>query len=277
MAISRYVEVNGLRLHYLDYGGVGLKPLVCIHGLTGNAHNFDPVAPNFVAKYHVISLDVRGRGDSQWGPPQNYNYATYVSDLAAFLDLLNFDRVSLLGTSMGGIISMIYAGDFPDRVERLALNDIGPELNPVGLARIVDYVSHAPLEFGSFAEVIEYYRRTYPPAAGVSEERLAEFSRWAVRETENGRFTWKMDPEVRKLRAAQADSSLATLWDSYRRIKAPVLVLRGAESDLLSAETVRKMCEAHPNTEVVELPGVGHAPFLTEPQALSALRKFFGC
>src|SRR5690242_12457235 len=127
MASSQFVTVNGLKLHYLDFGSSGQPPLVCIHGLSGNAHAFDGLAPHLVGSYRVIALDVRGRGDSDWGPPGDYNPSVYVSDLAVMLDTLKIDNVSLIGTSMGGIISMMYAGGYPERVARLVLNDIGPE------------------------------------------------------------------------------------------------------------------------------------------------------
>ena len=113
-------------------------------GLSGNAHNFDGLAPQLAARHHVLSLDVRGRGDSAWGPAADYNPVVYVADLLAFITELGLERVSLIGTSMGGIISMIFAGGYPERVERLVLNDIGPEIDPAGLKRITDYFTEAP-------------------------------------------------------------------------------------------------------------------------------------
>src|SRR5207244_2897774 len=105
MPSSELVKVNGLRLHYLDFGNPTAPPLVCIHGLSGNAHNFDGLAPHLADKWHVMALDVRGRGDSQWGPSGEYTAPVYVSDLVAMLDALNISRTALIGTSMGGIIS----------------------------------------------------------------------------------------------------------------------------------------------------------------------------
>src|SRR5215472_1883560 len=135
MAEDKFQVAGGVRLHYLDFGGKGKPVLVCIHGLTGNAHNFDALASHLSARYRVLSLDVRGRGDSAWGAPLDYNPQVYVSDLKEFLDALGIQRVNLLGTSMGGIISMMYAGGYPETVERLVLNDIGPEIDPTGLVR----------------------------------------------------------------------------------------------------------------------------------------------
>src|SRR5438105_2840869 len=116
MTTSKFVEVNGLRLHYLDYGSESKPPLVCVHGLSGNAHNFDAIGNRFASTYHVMSVDVRGRGDSQWGPGEEYTIPVYAGDLRIMLDKLGFARVTLIGTSMGGIISIYFAGNNGDRV-----------------------------------------------------------------------------------------------------------------------------------------------------------------
>jgi pimeloyl-ACP methyl ester carboxylesterase len=276
MADDRFATVNGLRLHCLDYGGSGLPHLLCVHGLTGNAHNFDALAPHLVARYHVLSLDVRGRGDSQWGSPGEYLPQNYVSDLAALLETLAIARVTLIGTSMGGIISLMYAGGWPDRVERLVLNDIGPEINLAGGARIASYVGTAPERFNDLAEVAAYYRQTYPPAARLSEEALREFVKWTVKPAANGDgLVWKMDPAVRRPLRSPSQQRL-DLWVPYARIACPILIVRGAKSDILAAETVARMRQAHRDTAVVEVPGVGHAPALVEPEALAAIRSFLG-
>ncbi|MGH7948387.1 MAG: alpha/beta fold hydrolase [Candidatus Binataceae bacterium] len=273
MIESRFVAVNGIKLHYLDYGGAGKQHLVCIHGLTGNAHNFDGLAPHLIEKYHAMSLDVRGRGDSQWGPQTEYIPQQYLSDLAALLDALDISRVTLVGTSMGGMIATLYGGGYPDRVDRVVLNDIGPDIDPAGIARISSYVGEAPESFKDLNEVAEYYRKTYPPAAKLAPEQLIEFVKWAVKPGGDGRLVWKMDPAIRRpMRGPSARPF--DLWIHYARFKAPVLVVRGADSDVLSRRTCEKMQHSHPQTTVVEVPGVGHAPSLLEPESLAALSKF---
>jgi len=134
-AASRFISINGLTLHYLDFGDRGKPPLVCIHGLSGNAHNFDSLAPHLENDYHVISIDVRGRGDSQWGAADDYNHAVYTTDLAALIDQLQFATVTLIGTSMGGAIAMLYAGGYPERIERIVLNTALDPARPL-LARM---------------------------------------------------------------------------------------------------------------------------------------------
>jgi esterase len=275
MATGKFITANGLRLHYLDYGAEGKPPLLCIHGLTGCAHNFDRLAPHLTASYHVRSLDVRGRGESQWGPPMDYTLPAYVNDLAAFLDQLGIAKVTLIGTSMGGIISIGYAGGYPDRVEKLVLNDIGPDIDPAGAARIAGFVGAAPSDFADIAEVAAYYRKTAPPLATAPEAAVLEWITPLVKPTPEGRLTFRMDPAVRRaMRSTGAAARMPDLLMQYARIKASILVVRGAESDVLSAATARRMCQVLKGVRLVEVPGVGHAPSLVEPEALTAIREF---
>jgi pimeloyl-ACP methyl ester carboxylesterase len=272
MSLSKFITLNGLTLHYLDHGTEGKPPLVCIHGLTGNAHNFDALASRLNSHYHVRSLDVRGRGDSGWSVGTEYTPQNYATDLAGVLDELKIDRVTLIGTSMGGMISILFAGGYPHRVERLVLNDIGPDIDLVGIARIGSYVGEAPTEFDNLKEVAAYYREHYPPMRNIPEPELIEQVKWSVKPAENGKLTWKMDPQIRKpMRTAARPLDM---WVPFARIEAPVLVIRGADSDILASRTVERMKSVIRSVESVEVPGVGHAPSLAEPESLAAIRKF---
>ncbi|MGA7873751.1 MAG: alpha/beta hydrolase [Candidatus Binatus sp.] len=276
MASDKFVDANGLRLHYIDHGNEGAPWVVCVHGLTGNAHNFDALAPYLAAKYHVISVDVRGRGDSNWGPPTEYIPQNYVTDLARMLERLGVARASLIGTSMGGMISMMYAGGWPERVERLVLNDIGCEIDPAGMARIASYVGEAPERFKDLGEVVKYYKENYPPMAKLADEVVAEQVKWSVKLGADGGLVWKMDAKVRRpLRGGTAQQRL-DMWVPYARIACPILIVRGAESDILASATASRMCRVHKQAKAVEVPGVGHAPTLTEVEALAAIKEFFG-
>ena len=276
MASDRFVDANGLRLHYIDYGNDGAPWVVCVHGLTGNAHNFDTLAPHLAAKYHVISVDVRGRGDSNWGPPTEYLPQNYVTDLAKMLEGMGIARASLLGTSMGGIISMMYAGGWPERVDRLVLNDIGPEIDPAGMARIASYVGTAPERFKDLGEVVKYYKENYPAMAKLEDSVLADQVKWSVKPGVDGGLSWKMDPNVRRpLRGGTAQQRF-DLWVPYARIACATLIVRGADSDVLDRGTASRMCKVLKRAKVVEVPGVGHAPSLTEVGALGAIKEFFG-
>ena len=275
MASDRFVNANGLRLHYIDYGNEGAPRVVCVHGLTGNAHNFDALAPHLAAKYHVISVDVRGRGESNWGPPREYLNQNYVTDLAKMLEGLGVVRASLIGTSMGGIIAMMYAGGWPERVERLVINDIGPEIDPAGAARIASYVGEAPERFKDIGEVVKYYKENYPPMAKLTDGVVADQVKWSVKPGTDGTLAWKMDPNVRRpLRGGTAQQRF-DLWVPYARIACPTLIIRGADSDVLDRGTATRMCKVLKRARVVEVPGVGHAPSLTEAVSLGAINEFF--
>lgn len=273
MAMSKFTTTNNLRLHYLDYGNESGPPLVCVHGLSGNAHNFDAIGVRFGSSFHVISVDVRGRGDSQWGPADEYTYQHYADDLAKLLDQAGLERVSLIGTSMGGIISIVLAGNQPRRVERLVLNDIGPEVDPRGRERIASYFGQAPDEFKDLSAVAAYYREHYPPMAKLPEAVLTEFVKWTVKPNGRGGLMWKIDPAVRR---NYAGTIRPDLWAPYRKITCPILIVRGADSDILAPEVSRRMCEPPNRATVTEVPGVGHAPALTEPEAMRALEDFLG-
>jgi pimeloyl-ACP methyl ester carboxylesterase len=276
MASDKFVDANGLRLHYIDHGNDGAPWVVCVHGLTANAHNFDALAPHLAATYHVISVDVRGRGDSQWGPPTEYLPQNYVTDLARMLEELGVARASLIGTSMGGIISMTYAGGWPERVERLVLNDIGPEIDPAGLARITSYVGAAPERFKDISEVVKHYKENYPQMAKLADSVVAEQVKWSVKPGADGGLVWKMDANVRRpLRGGTAQQRF-DYWVPYARIACPVLIVRGAESDVLDSATASRMCRVLKRAKTVEVPGVGHAPSLTEAESLGAITEFFG-
>jgi len=272
---SRFITIDGLKLHYLEFGEPRNPAIVCIHGLTRSAHDFDALAPHLAARYRVIALDVRGRGDSAWGPPDRYNIATYAGDLAALLDELGLGRVSLIGTSMGGRISILYAGRHPERVERVVLNDIGPALNPEASAQINQWVASAPLEFVNLDEVKAHYRAVqFGPG---SDADFAAMLKWLIKPGAGGRLTWKMDPAIRKPPPGISTVAPIGFWEEYGKITAPILILRGALSTVLMPETAARMCEVSPRTKLVEVAGVGHAPSLVEPESLGALREFFGC
>lgn len=267
-----FVEANGLRHHLLARGTPGSPVVMMIHGLAGQAHTFDGVANVLAAKYHVYALDVRGRGESEWGPSEQYALDTYVTDLEAIREALGLQRFSLVGTSMGGLITMQYAPRYPERVERAVLNDVGPEIDPAGLQRILSYVGNAPEMFADMKAVVKYYREHYAPMVErLTDDQLQEFARYNVRRSDSGVYVWKMDPAVR---TTPARPPAVEQWAALKGMRCPVLILRGGQSDVLSADIAARMVEALPGATLVEVPGVGHAPVLTEPAAVKALEEF---
>lgn len=267
-----FVEANGLRHHLIARGHPGSPVVMMIHGLAGQAHTFDGVANRLAAKFHVYCLDVRGRGESAWGPPDQYGFDTYVSDLEAIRQALGLEQFSLVGTSMGGIISMQYAPKYPERVSRVVMNDIGPEINPEGLQRILAYVGGAPQMFADMKAVVRYYKEHYAPMVEhMPDDIIADFARYNVRKSDSGVYVWKMDPAIR---AGAAPPPATEPWDAFKAIRCPVLLLRGGISDILSESIAQRMVEALPGTQYAEVPGVGHAPLLIEPASVKALDPF---
>ena len=267
-----FVEANGLRHHLIARGTPGSPVVMMIHGLAGQAHVFDGIANHLATRYHVYCLDVRGRGESAWGPPNDYGVDTYVADLEAVREALGLQHFALVGTSMGGLISLNYAPRFPERVDRVVLNDVGPEIDPEGLKRILSYVGGAPEMFADMKAVIRYYKEHYAPMVEhLAEDQIADFARYNVRKSDTGVYVWKMDPAVR---AAAAPAASMDQWEALKAMACPVLVLRGALSDVLSSPIAQRMVETLPNGRLVEVPGVGHAPVLTEPVAVRALDEF---
>ncbi len=267
-----FVEANGLRHHLIARGTPGSPVVMMIHGLAGQAHTFDGIANLLAAKYHVYCLDVRGRGESEWGPPEQYTIDTYVADLEAIREALGLQRFSLVGTSMGGLIAMQYAPKFPERVDRAVLNDVGPEIDPAGLQRILSYVGTAPEMFADMKAVVKYYREHYAPMVEhLADDQMVEFARYNVRRSDSGVYVWKMDPAVRTTPPAAPS---VEPWAALRAMQCPVLILRGGQSDVLSADIAARMVEALPGAKLVEVPGVGHAPVLTEPVAVRALEEY---
>ena len=271
-AVDRFVRVGDLNLHYLEWGEAGAPPVILVHGLTGNAHAFENLAPHFAPRYHVISVDVRGRGDSDWAADANYSNDAYVADLEGLRLALGFERMSLVGTSMGGRISLTYAGTYPDRVERTVLNDIGPEIDPRGGDRIATSTRDAVTAFETMEEVIAWHCEQRVGFSSLSDADQRATTGHTVKAQPGGGYTWKMDPAVRAdPRRPDPEAS----WNLARRIPGPVLLVRGGTSDLLSPEIAQRMVAEMQDCRMVEVPGVGHAPTLAEPEAFGPVMEFF--
>ena len=277
-----WTSSDGLTLHARDYAGASgpaRAPVICLHGLTRNARDFEDLAPRLAAKgRRVLAIDVRGRGRSDWDPqPMRYVPATYAGDVLALLDALGVARAVFIGTSMGGLITMLLAATRPAVVAAAALNDIGPEIAPAGMARINAFTGQAPA-VETWDEAEAYARRInalafphYGPA------QWAAFARRLFAE-KDGRPVLDYDPAIAvPLKPPPPEPGKEPppppdLWPLFKALAGrPLLAVRGADSDILSTETVLKMREAIPDMAYAEVPGVGHAPMLDEPEALSAI------
>lgn len=275
MPEDKCVQVNGLRLHYRDFGSEGRPVLLFLHGLTGNAHCFDHVAPEFVATHHVLALDFRGHGDSEWHGEGDYAFQRQLSDTTAFLEMLGVSKVSLIGSSLGGAVAMVLGAIKSDLVERIVLNDIGPEINLPTKKKAAEALNLLEQHFSNVTGALEYYGRCYPPARLLPHAIATELVRNSLRVAEGGFLRWKADPRVQAVAPTSSTSaSTPGMWPLFDAVKAPVLVIRGAESETLLASTVAKMVSRRTGVSAVEVPCVGHTPWLSEPAALAALREF---
>lgn len=277
-------SADGLQLHARDYAaapGPARLPVICIHGLTRNARDFEDLAPRLAAAgRRVLALDVRGRGGSDRDPnPMNYQPATYAQDVVALTAAAGIARAQFVGTSMGGIITMVLASLRPDLVAGAVLNDVGPQVAAEGVRRIAGYVGLSG-DAADWREAAAYARRTNGAAfPAYGEADWDRFARRVFREGPSGRPVLDYDPAIARAfrqagTGAEAPPHMWPLWGALTAGR-PVLAIRGATSDLLSRETYVRMLASAPTVAGVEVPGVGHAPALDEPAALGAIDLFF--
>lgn len=277
-AVHRYRSACGqLDLAARLYAGEG-PVLLLMHGLTRNAADFEPLAAHLAGTYRLIVPDQRGRGLSDWDPdPVRYRPDVYAADMLALLDGLGLAEAGVIGTSMGGLIAMVMAAVRPGAVRCLVLNDVGPVIEPAGLARIQGYVGpSAP--FADWTEAAARCRANNAEAfPDFGDDDWLAFARRTCIEQADGRVAFAYDPQIA---AGVGGSDPATvppdLWPLWGLLDAtPVLVVRGARSDLLARETVAEMGRRHSGVFVqTEVPRVGHAPILDEPAALGPIRQF---
>ncbi len=267
-----FVEANGLRQHLIARGSASAGSVVMLHNLAGQARMFDTAATALAERYQVFALDFRGRGESAWGPPDEYTQSVYASDVEAVREALGLQRFALIGTAMGGGVAMAYAAQHPERVSALVMNDIGPDLDSSGVDRISERTDSTPTAFPDLKAVVAYYREYFPAASRLPNQRVEDYARWNVRRSDSGLYVWKMDPAARHVGGGVPETD--ELWRQYRSVQCPILVLRGEHSDILSRDTAAKMVAEHPNAQGVDVLGAAHPPLLTEPDAMTALEAF---
>ena len=273
--LSKTLRVNGLALHYLEWGEAEAPPIVCVHGYTGSADAFNALARHLKDRYRVLALDVRGHGESAWSPAGAYSYADQASDLAEFAARLGLDKFVLIGTSMGGIIAMAYAAEHAHRLLGLVINDIGPDPE-AGTQRITQMVGSRPDQFATLEDAMAYRRSASPILAARSPEDQHELALGVLRRRPDGRWVWKMDPAYIEQRVKHGAPARPPLWPALQMLSCPTMVVWGKESDVLSEAQARRMVDVLPRGELVTVPGIGHAPTLVEPVVPAALDRFLG-
>jgi pimeloyl-ACP methyl ester carboxylesterase len=276
-----WISRDGLKLYARDYAGEsgGCRlPVICLHGLTRNSKDFEDVAPRLAAGgRRVLVPDVRGRGRSSADPnPYNYRPKVYARDVLDLMDSLGIARAVFVGTSMGGLITMALAAIRSRGVAAAVLNDVGPEVGRAGIERILSYAGQ-PAIIDTWSDAAAYVRRTNSVAfPDNSDADWEAFARRTFRE-DGGRPVLDYDPAIatpQANRPVKTRSLLATLL--FRRLarRRPTLLVRGELSDLTTAEIARRMKRIAPSLQSAVVPGVGHAPMLTEPEAIAAIDEF---
>ena len=268
---------EGLRLFSRVYAGPGATaPVVlCLHGLMRNGRDFEDLASHLAVRYRVIVPDVRGRGFSARDPNfSNYQIPVYVNDLLPLFAGLGVERASIIGTSMGGLMAMVLALMQPQRVAGIVLNDVGAEVDPQGLERIRGYAGKST-PVNSWDEAVAQVRAIYGTAwPGLGDERWERIARLSYRTNAQGQPEADADPLIAEpLRDPKA--AAPNLWPFWGALaKVPILAIRGAQSDILSAATLARMQREKPDLRVLEVADRGHAPMLDEPQCLAAIDEF---
>jgi pimeloyl-ACP methyl ester carboxylesterase len=273
---GRFRSRDGLMLHYRDYPGrVASDPaVICLPGLLRNARDFEELAPHLAQRSRVLCPDFRGRGASDYAPDSmSYVPNSYVRDLDALFDALELREATLIGTSLGGLVATVFSALRPERVSGIVLNDVGPDVDPAGLARIARYVGKAPpvATWQDAARATAMLDQAIYP--GFGEEEWLCLARRRYIEDADGRVRLDHDPAI-----AQAFALPATTpdtWPFFAQLRwIPMLVLRGALSDILASAAVQRMQGVVPEMRAVEVPGRGHVPLLNEPVALAAIDDF---
>lgn len=269
-----------LKLYARDYGGPNNgqgTPVICMHGLSRNSADFEHIAAHLSETHRVISVDQRGRGRSDWDPePVNYNPALYVQDMFKLMGDLGLSRAILIGTSMGGIMAMIMAAMAPQAVIGMVINDVGPVIDVAGLERIKSYVGKSP-PITSWADAAARAKETNGVAfPDYTDHDWLAFARRTYHADANDVPVSSYDPAISGAFDPDAPTvappDMWGLWDGVKSV--PVLAVRGALSDLLSAETLAEMGTRHPDIRLLTVPGRGHAPMLDEPIAVAAINSF---
>lgn len=267
MARDGSALLNGLGFHYLDWGTPDRPPLLLLHGGAQTAHSWDEVAPDLARDHHVLALDQRGHGDSAWAPAGTYRRDDFVADAIAFLDERGWRAATLVALSLGGLNAIACAATHPDRVRGLVVVDVVPTIAPAGGRAIRAQL--AVRDFASFEEAVERARafNTRRTRANI-EERL----RHALRETPEGRWTYKFDPAIG---GGGLESDFERLWEQVRRIRCPTMLVRGAESAILTDEGATRFTRELPGAELAVVPAAGHSVMGDNPAGfLAAVRPF---
>ena len=251
--VDRFVKVNGINLHYLEWGDTDRPAILMLHGISQQAHSWDFISLPLSVDYRVIALDQRGHGDSDWSPNGNYSTDIYVGDIEGFVGAMRLENFHLMGHSMGGRNSLAWASGRPGILKSLTIVDTGPETQRRGQNRIQQF-RELPDELDTLDEfasrVMEY--------TGRNREQTMGALKYSIRQRQDGKWTWKYDKAMRVSGFRAPTWTPEQLWDGWRKIDCPALVVRGARSDIFADETMVRMAEEHPDCTTVTVENAGH-------------------
>jgi esterase len=250
--LDRFVDVDGLRLHYLDWGGEGKQPLIMLHGIGRVAHTFDHIAPHFAGKYHVIAVDMRGHGDSGWDPKGAYLVEDYTKDIEALATQLRLKNIVIWGNSTGGRVAQVFAGMHPDLVAAVISEDVGPE-RPREIAD--GFTSRLKREDEKgWASEEELLASLKGPNSRTPDDVLQAYVHYGSKKRPDGRVIWKRDPAI-------GNGFVPTeLWRFVNQIKSPIIYILGGKSNIVPAATQVELKRVLPQAQIVTIPEVGHYP-----------------
>ena len=264
------------RMAYVEWGNPKSDEVViCVHGLTRNGRDFDELARSLSSRYRVVCPDIVGRGRSDWlSDHTHYGFPQYVADVVTLIARLDVTHVHWVGTSMGGLIGMFLASLDGNPIKSMVLNDVGPVIEGRALARIGEYVGQA-LVFADYAEAEAHIRKVAAPFGELSDRQWRHLTMHSIRRRDDDTWEMRYDPAIGKVFRSLAPTQNIELWEIFDRIACPLLVTRGAESDLITHETAAKMVARHGvSGELAEFAGIGHAPPFMNREQIDTVRDF---
>jgi len=266
---DRFVKVNGLRIHYLEWGSSDKPPLIMLHGIGRVAHTFDHIAPHFASRYHVLAVDMRGHGDSDWDPKGAYLVEDYVKDIEGMAQQLRLRNIVIWGNSTGGRVAQVFAGLHPELVSAVISEDVGPE-RPREIADGMTARLKREDETG-WASEDELLAQQKTGSPRTSEEILRAYVHFGSKRRPDGRIIWKRDPAI-------GNGFVPTeLWRFVREIKSPIIYVIGGRSTIVPAATQDELRKVLPQAQIVTIAGVGHYPSEENPsEFLGVVDKFLG-
>ena len=252
---DQVIDINGLQIHYLEWGDQSAPPIVCLHGITQTAHSWDEVAAALAGNFHVFAIDQRGHGDSSWATDGDYRRQSQSEDIQKLIHQLDLAPTIVIGMSMGGINAITLIARYPPLVSSLVIVDVSPEVQSKGVENIRRFIQ-APDELDRFEDFVERAHQFNPRRSLDNIRSRLEHN---LKQLPSGKWTWKYDTALRSGKRSFQAGALNGLWEDVQSIDCPTLILRGGESDILSESGAQKLQQTIPNSRLETIPGAGHS------------------